>query len=124
MPTYTLATIRLALGDTDPANQLLSDAVITAAVTGELLTDAGQPVLPSVASSRALLALERGLVATYSQRPDTMKTADGSSVSYATRLSGWNALIDRLVREGFSLTGSVSIVRAIRSHVSATTEWG
>ena len=117
-----LDRVRLDLGDIDPENLLLTNALITAALLQWSLTSTGQPVNPAVAVKRATLQLARGLVARYAQDP-TSDAANGNAVHYKDRLVGWHALITRLEAEGAAASG-LSSIRSTRSRTPFTGEFG
>ena len=117
-----LDRVRLDLGDIDPDNLLLSNALINAALLQWSLTSTGQPVNPAVAQKRATLQLARGLIARYAQDP-TSDAANGNATHYRERLAGWEALVTRLVAEGVAASG-LSSIRSTRSRVLATSEFG
>jgi hypothetical protein len=116
--------IRLALGDAETGAYLLDDSVIEFALRHQAFTPAGLPVNALVAQKRATLELARHLVATKSQDPTRFsRGSGGGTISYQSRLVGWDALIKRLELEGLTPLG-MRAIRSSRSRLPSTSEFG
>jgi hypothetical protein len=112
-----VSRIRFDLGDTDVAAALLEDETITA-MAARLGGD----------ERRATLQLASGLMARFAMEPDKIELAeDEGSVTWGSRLKGWESLIRRLTAEiseaALRSSSGFRTVRALRVGRDDCTEY-
>lgn len=89
--------VRLALGDTNTANQLRSDETINALIT-------------AYGEAAAAAQLADGLAAQFAQKPDSIGM-DGLTISWRERVRTWRELGSRLHGQIVAVAASIAATR-------------